>query len=205
MKPCRDCSKPTPSSARSCPHCGILNPVVQWVALPDGSHLTRREMPDPVAAAAALSARPTPAAAARAMAPIVPRASHEPAAARPVMAAPQPTGEEANAIRQCSTAFYWLAGLNAVAGMFLGSVFLIEAAIMGGLSFGLRKYNSRIAAVLLVLYSLLTFASKVMTALDSGGFRFGWIWLWIVVTGAAFKAAAATFKLQGRQGAVALA
>jgi hypothetical protein len=25
------------------PHCGILNPVVQWVALPDGAHLTQRE------------------------------------------------------------------------------------------------------------------------------------------------------------------
>jgi hypothetical protein len=39
---CRDCGAPTADSARSCPRCGILNPVVQWVAFPDGSHLTAR-------------------------------------------------------------------------------------------------------------------------------------------------------------------
>lgn len=43
MKPCRDCGVPTALSARSCPSCGILNPVLQWVALPNGEHLTRRE------------------------------------------------------------------------------------------------------------------------------------------------------------------
>lgn len=43
MKPCRDCGVPTAASARSCPSCGILNPVLQWVALPNGEHLTRRE------------------------------------------------------------------------------------------------------------------------------------------------------------------
>lgn len=43
MKPCRDCGAPTAPSARSCPSCGILNPVLTWIALPNGEHLTRRE------------------------------------------------------------------------------------------------------------------------------------------------------------------
>lgn len=47
MSPCRDCGVPTAPSARSCPSCGILNPVLQWVALPDGAHLTRREPVQP--------------------------------------------------------------------------------------------------------------------------------------------------------------
>lgn len=63
MKPCRDCGQPASSQARSCPHCGILNPVQQWVSFPDGSHLTHRE---PVRAGAAFAA---PAAAAFAPAP----------------------------------------------------------------------------------------------------------------------------------------
>ncbi|HEU0015427.1 MAG TPA: hypothetical protein VFQ45_17185 [Longimicrobium sp.] len=58
MKPCRDCGAPTSPAARSCPKCGILNPVVQWVALPDGAHETYREpiatgYQSPVAAAIA--------------------------------------------------------------------------------------------------------------------------------------------------------
>lgn len=57
MQPCRDCGAPTAPSARSCPKCGILNPVMQWVALPDGSHLTARE---PVGAGAAAIAAPAP-------------------------------------------------------------------------------------------------------------------------------------------------
>jgi hypothetical protein len=57
MKPCRDCGAPTAPSARSCPKCGILNPVMQWVALPNGEHLTARE---PVGGGAAALAAPAP-------------------------------------------------------------------------------------------------------------------------------------------------
>jgi hypothetical protein len=55
MKPCRDCGVPTAPSARSCPSCGILNPVMQWVALPNGEHLTAREPVRPGGASAALA------------------------------------------------------------------------------------------------------------------------------------------------------
>lgn len=199
MKPCRDCSKPAPPSARSCPHCGILNPVVQWVALPDGSHHTARVAPDPAAAAAALSG---------AMAPPprmpAPRVSPRPAARPAAVAAPVPLeGPEVDAIRTCSSIFFGLAALNAVAGLFLGSAAYIEAGIMVVLSLVLRRYNSRVAAVLLVLYAVLTVLTKVQMLLAGGGMRLGWIWMWVLVAGAAFKAAAATFKL--RQPAVAVA
>jgi lysylphosphatidylglycerol synthetase-like protein (DUF2156 family) len=192
MKPCRDCSQPAPASAHSCPHCGILNPVVQWVAMPDGSHHTARVAPDPVAAAAALSgalARPG-----RMPAPAAPRPLARSAAAAP---APVPaSGPEVDAIRTCSNIFFALAALNAVAGLFLGTVAYVEAGIMAVLSLVLRRYNSRAAAVLLVLYAVLTVLTKVQLMLASGGMRLGWIWMWVLVAGAAFKAAAATFKLR---------
>lgn len=59
MSPCRDCGAPTAPSARSCPSCGILNPVLQWIALPDGAHLTAREPVQPGGAHAA-AALPAP-------------------------------------------------------------------------------------------------------------------------------------------------
>lgn len=59
MSPCRDCGAPTAPSARSCPSCGILNPVLQWIALPDGAHRTRREPVQPGGAYAA-AAIPAP-------------------------------------------------------------------------------------------------------------------------------------------------
>lgn len=42
MSRCRDCSRPASPMDRSCPHCGILNPVGTWVVIPEGSHLPRR-------------------------------------------------------------------------------------------------------------------------------------------------------------------
>lgn len=55
MKPCRDCGAPTAPSARSCPSCGIVNPVMVWMAMPDGSHHGMRE---PVRGGAATLAAP---------------------------------------------------------------------------------------------------------------------------------------------------
>jgi hypothetical protein len=200
MKPCRDCSQPASPAARSCPHCGIMNPVHQWVALPDGSHLTARAAPDPVAAAAALragfgSALPMPA-------PAAPRPIARPAAPRPAAVVPD-SGPEVDAIRQCSTIFFWLAGINAAAGYFLGGGYILEGATMAVLSLALRRYNSRVAAVLLVLYAVLTILTKLQLMMAGAGFRPGWIWLWVLVTGAAFKAAVATFKLRQPQLATA--
>lgn len=63
-KPCRDCGTPNLSTARACESCGILNPVLQWVAYPDGSHWDTR-MP----VSAVRSAPPEPVIAARAPAP----------------------------------------------------------------------------------------------------------------------------------------
>lgn len=75
--PCRDCGAPAPSSARACPHCGILNPVLQWVAYPDGSHLTAREPAGSGLRQAVLAPQPAYApvdgAAARALLPPPPR------------------------------------------------------------------------------------------------------------------------------------
>jgi hypothetical protein len=192
MKPCRDCTQPVFPASRSCPHCGIVNPVMQWIAMPDGSHHTARVAPDPVAAAAALKGVTAPPP--RMAAPPVVRRAPAAAAALPL------SGPEVDDIRQCATIFFWLAGINAAAGLLLGTVFIFEGVVMAVLALALRRFNSRIAAVLLVGYALLTIASKVMTMMDGGGFRFGWIWLWVLVTGAAFKAAVATFKVHQQPG-----
>ncbi|HEX6037701.1 hypothetical protein [Longimicrobium sp.] len=278
MTTCRDCSRPTPASARSCPHCGILNPVVQWVAYPDGSHHTARVAPDPAAAAAALSGKPAPrpampaparpsaprtptptpaSASAGASAPFgasagigasapyetstssgssapyggsAPAETHAPyggssgasaasdpfalfasggAAALPLAAAPvEDFAAEIEAINRCSTAFFWLAGLNAALGLLFrevgGDGLLVDAGIMAALSFALRRFRSRVAAGLLVLYAGFTVYTKV-TALLAGAGAVGWIWMWVLITGMAVKATLATVKLNEQKAAGALA
>lgn len=92
MKPCRDCGAPTAPSARSCPHCGILNPVQQWVSMPNGEHLTHREPVSPGAAAAALRAAPAGFGAMAAPAPAFVGAPSA-AAATAILAKPRATGE----------------------------------------------------------------------------------------------------------------
>jgi hypothetical protein len=76
--PCRDCGAPTAASARSCPRCGILNPVLQWVSFPDGSHLTAREA---VGSMGSYSPAPAGAAVAAGRAPAMPAPSAFAAAA----------------------------------------------------------------------------------------------------------------------------
>jgi hypothetical protein len=56
-KPCRDCGAQNLPTARACESCGILNPVLQWVAYPDGSHWDTRM---PMAPVTARSAAPAP-------------------------------------------------------------------------------------------------------------------------------------------------
>lgn len=178
MQPCRDCCRPTPPSARSCPACGILNPVVQWVALPGGSHLTHRE---PVGAAAAP----------------VPRPIAAPAAALSAVMADE--GAAGADIRKCANAFYGLGAFNALVGAVLysagGSALIFEGILMAGLAFVLRQYRSRVAGVLLIAYAAFTTLLKVSALLDGGG-RIWWILLWGSVTGLAFKATVAAFQLQ---------
>jgi|GEM_PF-5464728 len=118
MKPCRDCGAPTAPSARSCPRCGILNPVMQWVALPNGEHLTAREPVRPGGAAAtATLAVPTPFA--------------RPVAAAPAKAAGNPFAQDRLASWALWAFIYAILNIILVGGAIGGGISGIIAVVIG--------------------------------------------------------------------------
>ena len=205
MKPCRDCSTPVASAERSCPHCGILNPVITWVAHPDGSHLTQRvpasERRPPLAAkGSAPSALPRPT-----IAPVPPAAM----AAAYLKPVPQRTGfarffgpvesaEEARSvIVDASNGFYFLAALNLLFGLILFPAALVDAVILTVLSLWLRTTASRVPAGLLLLLAVLGIASTAMALAGKaeGGRN---VYLAILTLGMAYRAFRATMILADR-------
>ncbi|HEU4559969.1 MAG TPA: hypothetical protein VFS20_19120 [Longimicrobium sp.] len=179
LKPCRDCGTPVQTASRSCPHCGIMNPVHKWVALPDGSDETFRV---PVTAQSAMVA------AARSAAVLnkPPKSTMERIFGR------VDTAEEAReVIDWCSTIFYILAGIQVVAAFFFGAGGLAGAVVLAALATWLRMGKSRVAAGLLLALSVL---SIVMTVL--GGGSFGGLWLMAIAAGLAWRAFNAAVLLQ---------
>jgi hypothetical protein len=197
MKPCRDCGQPAAPSARSCPLCGILNPVVQWVALPDGEHLTRREAVRTSADPFAYFASPSTANAA---------ALAGPADATQARAAADQ--DAIDAINVAATRFFWVAGFSLVFGYVLrdvvGQYWYADGVIVGALAFALREMHSRVAAGLLLAFSVMMVASQVL-ALFGGSFFIGRLVLWVVFTGMSYRALMATVSLHRQQGTPALA
>ncbi|HEX8318228.1 zinc ribbon domain-containing protein [Longimicrobium sp.] len=198
MKSCRDCGQPAAASARSCPHCGILNPVVQWVALPDGEHLTHRESVKSSANPFAYFAAPSTANAA---------ALAGPAYATQARAAADQDAIEA--INVAATRFFWVAGFTLVFGYVLrdvvGQYWYADGVIVGALAFALKEMHSRVAAGLLLAFSALTVLMQVLE-LFGGSFFIGRIVLWVVFTGMSYRALMATIALhKQQQGTPALA
>jgi hypothetical protein len=197
MKPCRDCGQPAAASARSCPHCGILNPVVQWVALPNGEHLTHREPAK--SSAGAYFASPAPA-------NTVALDGTAYAQARAV--ADLDAVDAVGAINVAATRFFWVAGFTLVFGYVLrdavGPYWYADGVIVGALAFALRQMHSRVAAGLLLAFSALTVLAQVL-ALFGGSFFLGRMVLWVVFTGMSYRALTATITLHKQQGTPALA
>jgi len=178
LKPCRDCGTFVPWTSRSCPHCGILNPVAKWVALPEGADETYRE---PAARRAETPAPGYPAAYASAPAAPAPRASTgyaqiygqmAPPAARPPAlgrtetpaGGPDPLAAAHKNIRQCAGVFYVVAALNLLASFLLGPIGLVAAAVLAGLATWLRTQQSQVAAAMLLLFSLLNLVLVIKSA-----------------------------------------
>ena len=134
LKPCRDCRTPVPWTSRSCPHCGILNPVAKWVALPDGADETFRE-PVNAGRAAVVGAVPTG----------VPERA-------PGVA--DPLADARKKVVECAGLFYFIAVINAVAAYWLGPALLVVAVAVAGLATWLRMRNSSGAAGLLLLLAI---------------------------------------------------
>jgi hypothetical protein len=181
LKPCRDCGTPVQPVSRSCPHCGIMNPVHQWVALPDGAHETFRV---PVTAYSAMTA------AARSTAVL----SRPPKNTMQRIFGSVDSAEEATeAIEWAVGVFYLLAGIQVLAAFFFGMRHLVDAVALAGLATWLKMGNSRVAAGILLVLCLLS----VAMSLSSGAFR--GVWLAVIAAGLSWRAFKATGLLQGRQ------
>ena len=180
-KPCRDCGAPVKYTARSCPYCGIMNPVAKWVALPDGSDETHRV---PVTAYSAM----TTAARSAAILSRPPRTTME------RIFGPVTSEEDAKeAIDWCSGIMLLLAGIQLLIAVFAGNVRLLDLAILPALAIWLRLSNSRIAAALLLILAVLATLASLMT------FSFRMMVMWVIAAGLSWRAFKATGILQ-RQG-----
>jgi hypothetical protein len=195
MQPCRDCGKPTAASARSCPSCGILNPVLQWVALPDGSHDSHRETVRPGGAANAFAIFDNNAAAAAYVPPVT-------RSADVVM-----NEEGLEAINLTAKRFYLVAVLTGILGFLVRAevpFWYVDGILLAGLAAGLQHLHSRVAAGLLTAYAAFTVLHEVM-AFSSGSFNMVRMVIWCAITVMSYKALMATIAFQKRQPGAALA
>lgn len=102
------------------------------------------------------------------------------------------------AIRDASRAFFVVAALQFFAAFVLGLTLLFDAAVLAVGGVVLLKYNSRVAAVILLL---LTTAQTIMTVanlMGLGNAGGGNVVLAVIVLWAAVRATEAAFKLNGR-------
>ena len=118
------------------------------------------------------------------------------------------TREEAlKTVKECSSAFFVVAALQAAIGTWLATQYpdsgfdlsetIFDVAIYTGCAAWLRWGRSRIAAVILLVASLISLGTTIGAQLKivQGGKN---VWLALIVLWAAIKAVEATFKLCGR-------
>jgi hypothetical protein len=188
-RPCRDCGQQTKLTARSCPHCGIMNPVLQWVSLPDGSHETFRV---PITAYSAMTQ------AARGAAVL----SRPPKRGMERFFGSVDDAEEANdAIDLCTGIFFLIAGIDVLLGLFFSPAFYFDAMLVFGVSLWLRMSKSRLAAGVLLAISALMLLAQVMEITGmmrgmGGGVGYRTLVLCILSLGLAWRAFNATALLK---------
>ncbi|HSU13222.1 hypothetical protein [Longimicrobium sp.] len=148
-RPCRDCGQQTKLVARSCPHCGIMNPVLQWVALPDGAHENFRV---PITAYSAMTQ------AARGAAVL----SRPPKRGMERFFGSVDDAEEANeAIDTCTGIFFLIAGLNALQGLFFDPAFYFDAALIFCVALWLRMSKSPVAGGVMLGLAVLLMGLRI--------------------------------------------
>jgi hypothetical protein len=100
-------------------------------------------------------------------------------------------------IREASKGFFWLAGLQAVLGVLVYPPTLIDAVMYALLGYWLRKSNSRVAALLLLLIAA---GALGVTAVNRFGGGAGGrnIFLAAFVFWACVRVVQATFKVSAR-------
>jgi len=101
-------------------------------------------------------------------------------------------------VKEASTAFFFIAGLEAVLSFLVGFSILFDAAVFAIGAFFLRRFNSRAAAVVLLLLAIAATASTVGNRLGGNYGGGGNVFLACIVLWVAARAVEATFKLHGR-------
>lgn len=101
-------------------------------------------------------------------------------------------------VKDTSTGFFVVAGIIAAISFVLGPSLLVDAVLYAVGAFFLRRYNSRVAAVLLLILAsasaAVTFANMAGANLGGGNNAF----LAVIIFWAAIRAVEATYKLRGR-------
>ncbi len=101
-------------------------------------------------------------------------------------------------VKDASMGFFFVAGLQAAVSYWVGISVLYDAAIYAIGGYFLRRYNSRAAAVVLLILTVLatgvTLANRIGRKLGGGNN----IFLAVILLWAAIRAVEATFKLRGR-------
>jgi hypothetical protein len=101
-------------------------------------------------------------------------------------------------IKDTSSAFMVIAVIQAILSYFVGTSILVDAIINMGGAFFLRRFNSRVAAVVLLILALITIGVTIANMLGAKLGAGGNILVAIIVLWAAIRAVEATFKLHNR-------
>ena len=101
-------------------------------------------------------------------------------------------------VKDTTTGFFVIAGIIAAISFVLGFSLLIDAALYTAGAFLIRKYNSRAAAVMLLILASVSAGITLanMTGANLGGGNN--LFLAIIIFWAAIRAVEATYKLHGR-------
>ena len=189
--------------------------MLQWVALPDGSHHTARVSVAPGAALAPFTPVPAYAGAAGNTAAIARTTftlqgrEAKRRGLRDQFAPVTDSDDALQAIRTASTRFFVLAVLNLAVGYLsresIGSLWYLDFVVVGGLALALREMHSRVAAGLLLTMSVILVLVQV-AALMGGVFMLPRMVVWVVMSGNSYRALLATMSLhRSRTGAIAMA
>jgi hypothetical protein len=101
-------------------------------------------------------------------------------------------------VKDSSMAFFVVAAIQAALSFLVGSSVLIDASIYAIGGFFLRRFNSRAAAMVLLLLAALSAGVTVANRLGENLGGGNNVFLAFIVLWAAIRAVEATFKLRGR-------
>ncbi|HEX6746145.1 MAG TPA: hypothetical protein VF092_02440 [Longimicrobium sp.] len=166
-----------------------MNPVMQWVALPDGSHDTFRV---PITAYSGMTAL------ARGSATL-----NRPAKRgfERIFGSVDNAEEANDAIDLCTGIFFLIAGLNVLLGFFYSPAFYFDAALVFGVSLWLRMSKSRLAGGVLLAIAILMLVNQFIELTGmmqgfGGGASARTLMMCLISLGLAFRAFNATAVLK---------